>query len=68
MACTDTGFPSTTDHGVGNRRDESLHAQLVSATGRSLRFAAPDAVHPLGTTKAMSGLRRPVPFGRRLSG
>ena len=46
MASADTGFPNVTDHGVGNRREENLHAQFPILTGRSLRFAAPDAVQP----------------------
>jgi len=44
MGCTVSGYPKVTDHGVGNRRDENLHAQLLIPTGRSLRLAAADAV------------------------
>jgi len=29
MACTDRSLPNATDHGVGNRREENLHAQLL---------------------------------------
>jgi hypothetical protein len=48
MACIDEAFFAGTDHGVGNRREENLHAQLLPTTGRSLRLAALDAAHPLG--------------------
>jgi len=46
MACTDRSLLNATDHRVGNRREENLHAQLLRTTGRSLRFAAPGAVQP----------------------
>ena len=46
MANADTGFSNLTDHGVGNRREENLRAQLPNPTGLSRRFAAPDAVQP----------------------
>ena len=49
MASADMGSPSAKDHGVGNRREENLHAQFPMPTGRPPTVRRAGSLHPAET-------------------